>query len=114
MDAMEASIRAEDEKVRTNLTALEQLNELDGRPDLETAKARWQQFADINRQVVALSRENTNVRSLSISLTRKRAAMRTSQDALATLQQAIEGAAPRTRQGLAENPRALDAGAKQP
>jgi len=44
----------------------------------------------IKAQIIRLPRENTNVRSLAISLNQKRKAMLMCQDALAALEQAIQ------------------------
>jgi hypothetical protein len=60
--------------------------------DLATAVARYEQFTEIRSQILKLSRENTNVRSLAISLNEKRRAMLLCQDALTGLQQEIEAA----------------------
>ena len=109
MDEMEAAMAAEDENVRDDLRALERIDDLGASPDLATARARWQAFDDLKTQILALSRENTNVRSLSISLTRKRAVTLMCRDALAALQQSIEAeAGSRSRDRLPDNPRALD------
>ena len=48
------------------------------------------QFSEIKAQIIKLSRENTNVRSLAISLNQKRKVMLMCQDALAALEQAIQ------------------------
>ena len=56
----------------------------------EPATASWTRFSEVKRQILALSRENTNVRSLTISLNRKRRVMITCQEALGALQKAIE------------------------
>ena len=58
-------------------------------PELATATARYAEFSKIKTQILALSRENTNVRSLSISLNQKRKVMLACQAALSALQQAI-------------------------
>jgi hypothetical protein len=52
----------------------------------------WQgkdELTSTRTQILALSRENTNVRSLSISLNEKRKAMLVCQDSLNALRQAI-------------------------
>ncbi|HEX7508534.1 MAG TPA: hypothetical protein VF550_17300, partial [Polyangia bacterium] len=43
----------------------------DARPELSIALAALDRFKDFSRQIVALSRRNTNVRSLRLSLQTK-------------------------------------------
>lgn len=88
MDALEARMAEEGRALRVDLATLAPLRP--GSADLTTAMAAWDRFSEIERSIVALSRENTNVRSLSLSLTRKRNALGICQDALAALRQAIE------------------------
>lgn len=90
MDEMEGSMRGEEDEVHKDLDALRALRELDANADLQTAAAAWQRFREIKAQVIALSRENTNVRSLTMSLDRKRSAMLAAQQVLASLRQAID------------------------
>jgi|SRR5580704_650251 hypothetical protein len=89
MDAMEALMATEDTQVRKSLDGLAALPGLGKETDLATAKARYAEFSNIRTQILALSRENTNVRSLSISLNQKRKVMLLCQAALSDLQQAI-------------------------
>jgi Four helix bundle sensory module for signal transduction len=89
MDALEASMAAEDAQVGKSLDGLTALPKLGNDPELATATARYAAFSRIKPQVLALSRENTNVRSLSISLNEKRKVMLVCQDALAALHEAI-------------------------
>jgi hypothetical protein len=89
MDELEASMTTEDARVRKNLDGLAALPNLGKDPELATAAARYAEFSKIRTQILALSRENTNVRSLSISLNQKRKVMRVCQAALGDLQQAI-------------------------
>lgn len=89
-DEMEAQMSKEDREVHRSLEALSALPSLAGNPDLKTAAANYAQFNVTRAQILKLSRENTNVRSLSISLTQKRKVMSLCQDALAALQQAIQ------------------------
>ncbi|MBI1852954.1 MAG: hypothetical protein HYR85_21645 [Planctomycetes bacterium] len=89
MDVIEAQIAKEDREVRTDLDGLAAIQALKDDPDLGTATSRYARFTEMKVQILALSRENTNVRSLSISLDQKRKLMFLCQDALAALQTAI-------------------------
>ncbi|MFN7955913.1 MAG: hypothetical protein U0610_29640 [bacterium] len=90
MDSLEARMAEEDRALDADLAGLARLRATNGSPDLETASSAWARFAEIRGSILALSRENTNVRSLSLSLTRKRKALLVCQEALAALRQAIE------------------------
>jgi hypothetical protein len=89
MDELEALMAAEDARVRKSLDGLAALVRFSKDPELATAAARYVEFSHIRTQILALSRENTNVRSLSISLNQKRKVMLGCQAALGALQQAI-------------------------
>ena len=88
-DAMEALMATGDAQVRKNLEVLAALPKFSNDPALATATARYAEFSKLKTQIIALSRENTNVRSLSISLNQKRKVMLVCQDTLGALQQAI-------------------------
>jgi hypothetical protein len=87
MDQLEAAMARQDERAMTALAALQPLAT---GVDLEAAIAAYKRFSDLRRQILSLSRENTNVRSLGISLDQKRKVTLECQDALAALQSAIE------------------------
>ena len=89
-DALEAWMAVEDAQVQTNLAALAALPNFSNNPDLASATAHYAEFSKIKTRILALSRENTNVRSLSISLNQKRKVMLVCQDTLGALQQAIQ------------------------
>jgi hypothetical protein len=89
MDDLEASMAAEDAEVRKSLNGLSALPQLGKDPEVLTATARYADFSRIRTQILALSRENTNVRSLSISLNQKRKVMLECLAALDALQQSI-------------------------
>lgn len=80
MDAMEADMAKEDREVRRALDELAN----------PAATAGYAKFSELRTQILKLSRENTNVRSLTISLTQKRKVVSLCQDALTALQQAIQ------------------------
>jgi hypothetical protein len=89
MDELEESMATEDSQVRKSMASLAALPRFSHDPELATAMARYADFSKIEAQILALSRENTNVRSLSISLNEKRKVMLVCQTALGALQQAI-------------------------
>jgi hypothetical protein len=83
MDAMEAEMKQHDAEVRNSLEELRS-------PEADVAYAR---FSELRKQILALSRENTNVRSLAISLKQKRKLMLMCQDTLAALEEMLAGEA---------------------
>jgi hypothetical protein len=89
MDELEALMSREDNQIRKNLEKLTALPKLNRNADLAAAVSGYDRFSKIKTQILALSRENTNVRSLSISLDQKRKVMLLCQNTLNELQQAI-------------------------
>jgi len=89
MDELEALMTREDEQVRSDLEGLGALPKLDGNADLAVAASSYAQFREIKDQALTLSRTNTNVRSLSISLNQKRKVMLVCHEVLGNLQDAI-------------------------
>jgi hypothetical protein len=89
MVELEARMSNEDQKVRSELKELAALLG-SGSPDLETATSSYARFTELEKQILDLSRQNTNVRSLIISLNQKRKAIQMCRDALDTLEQAIQ------------------------
>jgi hypothetical protein len=89
MDELEALMTTQDTEVRKSLDGLAALSKFSKDPELATAIARYTEFSNIRTQILALSRENTNVRSLSISLNQKHKVMQVCQATLSALQQAI-------------------------
>jgi len=90
MDELEAQMAKEDLELRKDLESLVSLLKPGGSPDIETATSLYAKFGGIKAQIIKLSRENTNVRSLAISLNQKRKVMLMCQDALVALEQAIQ------------------------
>ncbi len=89
MDKLEALMAKEDAQVRKDIDALKALPSLSGDADRAKAASSYARFSKIRMQVLKLSRENTNVRSLAISLNQKRKVTLLCQDALNALKQAI-------------------------
>jgi hypothetical protein len=89
MDLMEASMTKEESQVRKALDALSAMPKLQGDADVATATSGFAGYGELKEQILRLSRENTNVRSLALSLNQKRKALVLCLDALNSLQQAI-------------------------
>jgi hypothetical protein len=88
MDALEAQMSKEDEGVKRELAVLAGLPQLKANPDLAAAQQGYERHAGIRARILQLSRENTNVHSLSLTLDGNRLrAMSSCQDALAALRQ---------------------------
>jgi hypothetical protein len=89
MDELEAIMSAQARKVQKALDGLSGLAKVSGDPDLAAATSAYGRFSALRTRILALSRENANVRSLAISLTQKRRAMSLCEETLAALEQAI-------------------------
>jgi hypothetical protein len=57
--------------------------------ELESATAALDRFVSVNQQIVQLSRRNTNVRSLALTLGRKRVVAAEAEDQLRSLGEAL-------------------------
>jgi hypothetical protein len=90
MDDLEALMTKDDQEVRKDLDGLASLQKLHGDPDLEAAMSDYARFSEVRGRILVLSRENTNVRSLAMSLGQKRKVLFMCQDVLSILQQAIQ------------------------
>ena len=89
MDQLEAGMAQESRRLDEALARLGAGPGLAGSPDLAEARARLADFRALQARILALSRENTNVTSLALSLGQQRQAMIACVTALGTLQQAL-------------------------
>jgi hypothetical protein len=89
MTEMEIHIASQVEMVRAALAELAARPEIAASADLRAATAAWERFMQLEPQILSLSRQNTNVRSLELSLAGKRAALAGAKDALAALEAAV-------------------------
>jgi hypothetical protein len=87
MDQLEASMRKEEIEARKDLGALAAT--LKGNADLAMAASSFGRYEEIKSRILALSRENTNVRSLALSLNQKRKATLLCLESLNALKQAV-------------------------
>lgn len=90
MDELEAVMSKHDKEVRKSLAGLAALPKSGNDIELGKAVSNYEKFTGVRRNILILSRENTNIRSLAVSLGEKRKCFLLCQDALYALQQAIQ------------------------
>lgn len=90
MDELETQLSKEGDHVNESLTAIRKLIPESERSLLELATTRYAEFEKLKLQIIKLSRANTDVRAVAIALKEKRMAMLACEDALATLERAIQ------------------------
>jgi len=89
MDRLEQAMAAEQRRATEALERLAARPSLAADPDVAAARARFAEFLALKARILALSRENTNVTSLALSLGQQRKLMAACVDALNALQQAV-------------------------
>ncbi len=89
MDQMEATMTREETQIRKDLASLAELSKLGSDPDLAAANESFAHYGELKARILPLSRENSNVRSLALSLNQKRKAMIVCLDALDALKQEV-------------------------
>jgi hypothetical protein len=89
MTKMEKQMSTSQTAARKSLDTLRPLVSAVSRPRLDAAAAALQKFLELNTQIIALSRRNTNVHSLMLSLDEKRKMTLACQDNLRALQAAL-------------------------
>jgi hypothetical protein len=96
MARMEQQMADLDIKARSALASLLELSPPSASPALADALAKLDQLKAVTAQVVALSRRNTNVLSLELSLRDKPALAAACDDQIRVLQEALAGEGPKT------------------
>jgi hypothetical protein len=89
MDRLEAVMADEETQIHKDLDGLAVLPRVAGDPDLSMAVSAFARYVEIKARILALSRANTNVRALALSLNQKRRAMILCLDTLNALHQEI-------------------------
>jgi len=89
MDRIENSMALADSQVKDALKKLEGLLQGEGSGQLSRAEVAFSEFEAINREIVSLSRQNTNIRSMELSLGSKRKITAECLDNLNALQQTV-------------------------
>jgi len=90
MARLETRMKAQETIVRTTLAGLPPLVDAPSHTRLAAATDALNHFMDVNAQIVALSRQNTNVRSLALSLDEKRKVVGPCEDSLRALRTALD------------------------
>ena len=89
MTRMETRMATSEAAARKALDALGPLVPPASRPRLAAATAALDRFMSLNAQIIALSRRNTNVRSLALSLDQKRTLTTACEESLRALRDAL-------------------------
>jgi hypothetical protein len=89
MTQMEAEMTALDREARAALADLQKALPTHAASQLAAASAALERFESVNAEIIKLSRQNTNVRSLALSLGRKRTVTAQCDDALRELEYAL-------------------------
>ena len=89
MTRMETEMATSEMEARRSLDALRAVTPPASKPHLDAAAAALARFMDLNAQIIALSRRNTNVRSLALSLDQKRTITVSCEERLHALQIAL-------------------------
>lgn len=90
MDEIETTIQMQDALINRSLDALSFLMNPKSKPLIVAASAAYAEFWRVNTEVMKLSRQNNNVRSLALSLGQKRKTTVQCQDILAALEETIQ------------------------
>jgi hypothetical protein len=90
MDGIEKIIQENDTAVRRSLGEIRRLLPSGKTGILQQAEASYDAFMEVTGRVLDLSRQNTNIKSLDLSLNRKRKITSQCEEILASLQEAVQ------------------------
>jgi Four helix bundle sensory module for signal transduction len=89
MSTLEKRMASSEKKAREALQALSGLIQPASRPKLAAATAALNRLMEVNAQIIGLSRRNSNVRSLALSLNQKRTITAACEESLRSLHDAL-------------------------
>ena len=89
MTKLEAKMTASESAARRALASLEKLTPAASRATLTEATASFDRFMAVHSEIITLSRRNSNVRSLALSMNQKRTLAAACEDSLRALQEAL-------------------------
>jgi hypothetical protein len=90
MDKIESSMAQSDFKVKSALQTLEGIVSDKSSAQLKEAEAAFSNFEALNQEILSLSRRNTNIRSMELSLGVKRKVTAECLESLSALQQTVK------------------------
>jgi hypothetical protein len=90
MDRIEIQMKAEENEAAKAFAELAEIIGAERREALEQAQAAWGEFMEVTAQVIKLSRQNSNVKSLELSLGKKRKVAAQCDEVLATFQATVQ------------------------
>jgi hypothetical protein len=99
MDAIEKQMKSHDQVVKTSLNSLSGLVAESGQDDLKQAVKAYDEFMQLTEEVIRLSRMNTNIKSLELSLGKKRMVSAQCEEVLTALQEAVRSRTPKVTWG---------------
>lgn len=89
MDRIEADMRKAADRTNRSLEALQGLANEKSKATLAEAKNAFAEFMRINARIIELSRQNTNIKSMELSLGKKRVATAQCEEVLSALQKTV-------------------------
>jgi hypothetical protein len=90
MDQIEAEMKTEENEVSKSLDELSGITGEECRESLSQAKTAFFDFMDVTAMVIKLSRQNSNIKSLELSLGRKRKVTAQCDEVLAAFQETVQ------------------------
>ena len=99
MDAIEKQMKSHDQVVKTSMNSLSGLVAESGQGDLKQAVKAYDEFMQLTDEVIRLSRMNTNIKSLELSLGKKRMVSAQCEEVLTALQEAVRSRTPKVTWG---------------
>lgn len=90
MDEIETQMKAEQNEAAAAFDELTKITGIESRESVSQAKAVFAEFMDVTAKVIKLSRQNSNVKSLELSLGRKRKVTTQCDEILAAFQEVVQ------------------------
>ncbi len=90
MDEIEAKIHTCDQHIRDDLKKLSDMTGASGTASIKSVEDAYTHFWQINTEILKLSRQNSNIRSMTLSLGQKRKVTAECQDVLSALEELLQ------------------------
>lgn len=101
MDEIEAAMNTQEEQISVSMKVLsDMITDEPRRAFLDQASAAFTEFMKVNKEVIRLSRLNTNIRSAELSMGRKRKTVARCEEVLSAMQEAAQSESGLLSKGL--------------